>query len=165
MKKLVLALALVVGAAGASFASNYKLNEASVEIASAYQLNEQQIDASFEQSEDWSSKLFAQNPFISSSNFNHFFASENAEDIQQTAAIVAIASAVIGYFTVLPLLFPTHRFILGTGGNSVAIWAIYCFTLSGLGWLNIIDAVFLLMDDSKAAYVNSGKIILWLGEK
>tara|TARA_B110000046_G_C12739073_1_gene291782 strand:+ start:31 stop:429 length:399 start_codon:yes stop_codon:yes gene_type:complete len=35
MKKLVLALALVVGAAGASFASNYKLDEASVETAFA----------------------------------------------------------------------------------------------------------------------------------
>jgi hypothetical protein len=33
MKKLVLALALVIGAAGASFASNYKLDEAAVESA------------------------------------------------------------------------------------------------------------------------------------
>ncbi|GAB5538000.1 MAG: hypothetical protein Salg2KO_01030 [Salibacteraceae bacterium] len=33
MKKLVLALALVVGAAGASFASNYKLNESAIDAA------------------------------------------------------------------------------------------------------------------------------------
>jgi hypothetical protein len=131
--------------------------------ANTFQFNEPKFESEFTQSEDISSTL---NIMLNGSLDMRLGQNDSELDEsnkQMTAAIIAIASIVVGSFTLLPLLFPTHRFILGTGSKSVVIWAVYCFTLSGLGWLNLIDAVFLLIDDSKSKYVNSEKIILWLG--
>lgn len=149
--RLVLAISLFT-----AFALNSQAN--------TYQFNETNFESEFTQSEDISSKL---NVMLNGTLDMRLGLNDSELDEsnkQMTAAIVAIASVVVGSFTLLPLLFPTHRFILGTGSKSVVIWAVYCFTLSGLGWLNIIDAVFLLVDDSKSKYVNSEKIILWLGD-
>lgn len=148
MKNLTLFLLLFLGISIGASASSFKFNQDKFETA-------------FEQSEDLTSQLFMTSGGSLISSLATSVSGDSMEK-QTLAAIVAIASVVVGYFTLLPLLFPTHRFILGTGGKGVGIWAVYCFTLSGLGWLNIIDAVFLLMDDTKSEYIDKGKILMWI---
>ena len=60
---------------------------------------------------------------------------------------------------------PWHRYYLGTDDNSFKIGALYCITFNGLGWLNIADAIALIIaDENHQDYLNSSKFLMWLDE-
>jgi hypothetical protein len=81
-----------------------------------------------------------------------------AEDNKQMiAGAIAIASVVLG----VGIIFPFHRFIIGTGGKPFKIFALYCVTLGGCGVITLVDGVLLLMDSKGTKYLDNSKFIMW----
>ncbi|MDC1221070.1 hypothetical protein N8Z47_00215 [Salibacteraceae bacterium] len=128
--------------------------------ASKYQLNEASLEEAFSQSFD----LTPQIGLIDAKSIAIELGMSQAieEGSKQTvAAIVGIVSLFAG----IGVFIPIHRFILGTGGKGVIIFFVYC----GLGLvgfsplLTMVDCIFLLIDDTKNAYIGSGEILMWAG--
>lgn len=120
-----------------------------------YHLNEEQIETAFAQSEDIS---MAVSLFSSSSSITNTSIPLPAEDnTQLIAGIIALAQ----FFLAIGWLVPVHRFILGTNGQLVKIWGLYCITISGCGVLLLVDGILLLLDESKSKYLNNPKFIMW----
>jgi hypothetical protein len=127
--------------------------------ASSYHLNEQNIESAFDQSLNLTTSLGVMDM---STIITEFSLSEAAEEgsKQQTAAIVGVISLITG----IGILIPIHRFILGTGDNGAIIFLVYCGAgiLGGLSWwLTLVDVIFMFTDDTKSAYIDSGKILMW----
>jgi hypothetical protein len=151
-------------------------------FASNYKLNESNINQLFEHSNDISMHMV--NSDAMKAYFSSLPADENAKS-QTTAAIIALAVTIgggvatgvvyqiisiatggVGALVCWPILFapliPFHRLYLGTDGNGFKVSALYCVTLTWCGWLNIIDGIMLLIDDSKSKYIGSSKYIMWV---
>lgn len=79
------------------------------------------------------------------------------ESTQLMAGIIAIASVVLA----VGLIFPIHRFIIGTGGKPLKIFALYCITLGGCGVITLVDGILLLMDSHGSKYMGNSKFIMW----
>jgi hypothetical protein len=84
---------------------------------------------------------------------------ENIQDTdkQMIAGIVALASWITG----IGILIPIHRLILGTGNQAGKIIALYCVTLSGCGFILLIDGIMLLIHSDESQYVENSKFIMW----
>lgn len=156
--------------------------------ANQYQINEERIDAEFEQSEClnhlWNVSLDFTNAM--NTELDLALSSAAAEKSQQTAAFIAFGSVVVPWLisivfnvtaaitgvaainwlgSVLNLaitIIPWHRFYLGTGGENLKIWALYCVTLRWCGVLPIVDGIMLLMDDSGEKYMDNPKYLMWI---
>lgn len=144
MKKFTLVFAIILGFAVGANASSFKLNQ-------------DKFEAAFEQSEDLTNQLFVS----SGSALAETFASSASEDSMDKQTLAAII-CVVEYFTGVGILIPIHRIILGCDGQTVKVVALYCITLGGLGWLPLIDAIFLFMDDTKSKYIENGKFLMFL---
>ncbi|MBI4930895.1 MAG: hypothetical protein HY841_09050 [Bacteroidetes bacterium] len=134
------------------FAGNYF----SLANSASYKIDDAAIDKLFATSEDVSASVKAD---LYEINFSKL-PSDNisrGDDTQTIAGIVALASWVMG----IGWLVPIHRFILGTGGNDFKIFSLYCITISGCGFVLLIDGINLLLDDSGSKYVNNSKFIMW----
>jgi hypothetical protein len=78
-------------------------------------------------------------------------------DKQMLAGIVALASWITG----IGILVPIHRLILGTGNQAGKIIALYCVTLSGCGFILLIDGIMLLIHSDESQYIENPKFIMW----
>lgn len=121
-----------------------------------YKIDDAAIDKLFETSEDVSASVMAD---LYDFNFSKLPSDNSIKDdnTQTVAGIVALASWVMG----IGWLVPIHRFILGTDGHDFKIFSLYCITISGCGFVLLIDGIHLLLDDSGSKYVNSPKYIMW----
>jgi len=130
--------------------------------AKSYKLDEGMIEEAFEQSVDVSSDLsiVRANALNTSSTAPYGIAIE--EDQKWTFALIAIG---VQYFTGVGWFIPIHRLILGCDGQEIKIVALYCVTLSGCGFLTWIDAIFLLVDESRTKYNNNSKFLMFLDKK
>lgn len=127
--------------------------------ANKYQLNESNLDAAFTQSIDLSAQFSIMDTKSIAMELGLAQAIEEGSK-QTVAAIVGIVSLFAG----IGIFIPIHRFILGTGGKGALIFLVYCGLglVSGLGsLLTLADCIFLLIDDTKSAYIGSGKVIMW----
>lgn len=79
------------------------------------------------------------------------------DDKQTLAGIVALGSWLLG----VGVLIPIHRLILGTGNQAGKIIALYCVTLSGCGFILLIDGIMLLIDSGGNKYIENSKFIMW----
>jgi len=126
--------------------------------ATAYKLNDTKIDQLFSSSTELI--LNESNETNIGDSFG-FLLGENlkpAEDNKQMiAGAIAIASVVLG----VGIIFPFHRFIIGTGGKPFKIFALYCITLGGCGVITLVDGVLLLMDSKGTKYLDNSKFIMW----
>lgn len=86
-----------------------------------------------------------------------------AEDGGMDKQTIAVIVIVAQYFLTAGVLsiIPIHRIILGCDGQTVKIVALYCVTLGGCGILPIVDAIFLLIDDTKQKYIENPKFLMW----
>ncbi len=124
---------------------------------SAYKIDDSAIEQLFSSATD-ESAAFAMNAF--SANRLEFPSScikQKSDDTETVAGIVALASWVAG----IGWLIPIHRFILGTGGNDFKIFCTYFVTISGCGFILLIDGIHLLLDDSGTKYIGNTKFIMW----
>jgi hypothetical protein len=142
---LLLAAVFIVIKSNTAFATDYKLNDTKIDqlFSSSTELilnesNETNIGDSF--------------GFLLGENL------KPAEDNKQMiAGAIAIASVVLG----VGIIFPFHRFIIGTGGKPFKIFALYCVTLGGCGVITLVDGVLLLMDGNGTKYLDNSKFIMW----
>lgn len=125
-------------------------------IANNYKVNDGEIDVLFSESEDISKMDFAEIidflPFSKSLKSNFY---EN--NVQKVAGAIAIASVVLA----VGIIFPFHRFIIGTGGEPFKIFALYCITLGGCGVITLVDGIILVLDETGTKYQNNNKFIMW----
>jgi len=137
MKKLVLALALVIGAAGASFASNYKLDEAAVESA-------------FTASED----ITMQSNILSESLSNAALADG---DITKGGFLVrAYFCGFVGM----------HRAYVGNGGKKVGLYYCLSSIVGvgyAIGWIDFL-MVLIKGEEMMDKFKDNPKFIVWIGE-
>ena len=124
---------------------------------SAYKIDDDAIEKLFSSSTDVSSEFVVSTFNIRHSEFPFDKAKSKIEDKETTAGVVALISWAMG----IGWFVPIHRFILGTGGEDFKIFASYCFTLSGCGFILLIDGIQLLLDDSETKYTNNSKFIMW----
>lgn len=82
---------------------------------------------------------------------------QDDNDTQLVAGIVALASLITG----VGILIPFHRLILGTGNEVGKIMALYCFTLSGCGFILLVDGIMLLMNPHGNSFIENSKFIMW----
>ena len=78
-------------------------------------------------------------------------------DRQMIGGIIALASWITG----IGILIPFHRFYLGTGGQPVKIFFLYFCTLSGFGFITLIDGIVLLMDPENGKFIENPRFIMW----
>lgn len=147
MRKLTILLTLMVLGISSVNAANYKLNEAALE-----QAFETSIDATTELD-----VFFA----ATESNFAPHMVNDDGLD-KQTIALIIIAAQYVLTGGLLGII-PIHRIYLGCDGQTVKVVALYCVTLGGLGLLPLIDAIFLILDQSKSAYIDNPKFLMWAG--
>jgi TM2 domain-containing membrane protein YozV len=137
MKKLFLACALVLGVAGASFASNYKLDEAAIESA-------------FTASED----ITMQSNILSESLSNAALADG---DITKGGFLVrAYFCGFVGM----------HRAYVGNGGKKVGLYYCLS-SIVGVGYtIAWIDFLMVLIkgDEMMSKFKDNPKFIVWIGE-
>jgi hypothetical protein len=144
MKKIFIFLALLVALGHVAFATN----------ESRFKLDETAIDAQFEQATDVTSEvdqLFINNELSGTAKKPVF------DSKQQTAAVVALVQVITG----IGALVPIHRFVLGTGGNSVTIFFAYFCTASGCGVGLILDTIFLFINFDETNYLDNSNVIMW----
>lgn len=138
MKKLVLALALVIGAAGVSYAANYELNNSS-------------IDAAFAVSED----ITMQSSILNES----LFSAAAVADGEITKGGFLLRSYFCGFVGM-------HRAYMGNGGKKVGLY--YCLSsIVGVGSaIAFIDFLMVLIkgDEMLDKFKDNPKFIVWLGE-
>lgn len=137
MKKLVLALALVIGATGASFASNYELNNSA-------------IDAAFAASEDIT---------MQSSVLNESISSAAVADGEVTKGGFLVRAYFCGFVGM-------HRAYVGNGGKKVGLYYCLS-SIVGVGYtIAWIDFVMVLIkgDEMLAKFKDNPKFIVWIGE-
>jgi hypothetical protein len=127
--------------------------------ANKFELNEVSVESAFEQSTDLTSKI---NMMTREAMYAELgFPQAIEEGSKQTVAAIV---GIVSLFTGIGVFIPIHRFILGTDGKGLVLFAVYCGLglVSGLGsLLTLADCVFLLIDDTKSAYINNGKIFMW----
>jgi TM2 domain-containing membrane protein YozV len=126
--------------------------------ATNYKLNDTKIDQLFSSSTELI--VNESNETNIGDSFGFLFGGnlKPAEDNKQmVAGAIAIASVVLG----VGVIFPFHRFIIGTGGQSFKIFALYCITLGGCGVITLVDGVLLLMDGNGTKYLDNSKFIMW----
>jgi hypothetical protein len=156
--------------------------------ANQYQINDANIDAQFEQSESlnhlWNVSLDYTSAFDTDIDLS--LSAAAAEKSQKTAALIAFGSVLVPWVVTVVFgltasvtgvaaiswmgsliniaisIVPWHRFYLGTGGENLKIWALYCVTFRWCGVLPIIDGIMLLMDDSGEKYYDNPKYLMWL---
>lgn len=116
-----------------------------------YKLNDVQIEGLFETSDDITFVGDIASLVLPSQQ------KLKSEDPQLVAGIVALASWITG----IGILVPIHRLILGTGNQAGKIIALYCVTLSGCGFILLIDGIMLLMDSQGSKYIDNPKFIMW----
>jgi TM2 domain-containing membrane protein YozV len=130
--------------------------------AGNYKVDDAAVDRLFDFATDVSADLFnLQASEISGLLLNPGLAKYPVmdEDKEMVAGLVALGSWLFG----VGWLVPIHRFILGTGGQPVKIFLLYCITLSGCGIILLIDGIVLLLDDSGTKYIDNPKFIMWMG--
>ncbi|MFN5627751.1 MAG: hypothetical protein ACK48W_00565 [Bacteroidota bacterium] len=150
MKKLFLMVVatLFINASFASSTSSYTADDAKIDqLFSA--ATELQLDAS---DVSYSSDSF---DFLLGKNLK-----PTDENKQMLAGTIAIVSAILG----VGLIVPFHRFIIGTGGQSFKIFALYFITAGGCGVITLVDGVLLLMDGNGNKYIDNPKFIMWSGK-
>jgi hypothetical protein len=144
MKKILILLLISYSASYAKLVS--KTN--AVETKSEYKIDNNEVDALFNCAEDIS---------LTENSFNYSITKTNEEDKQLIAGIVAIGSLILGP----GFLIPIHRIVLGTGGETAKIIALYCITLSGCGFITLVDGILLLSNASGTEYVENPSFIMW----
>ena len=117
----------------------------------SYKLDDKAVDDLFESSNDITFTSTLGNLVLPS------LQQAQNEDKQMIAGIVALGSWLLG----VGVLIPIHRLILGTGNQAGKIIALYCVTLSGCGFILLIDGIMLLMDSDGNKYVENSKFIMW----
>jgi TM2 domain-containing membrane protein YozV len=125
MKKLIVLFLLVAGFSAAA--------KADVTSVSEYVLNEATVEQLFDASEDVTFQ-------ISGGLTADYFKPEQVsgdDNKQLIAGIVALASWVTGIGAIIPI----HRFILGTDGKGFKIFCMYFCTLSGCGFILLVDGI------------------------
>ena len=126
--------------------------------ATTYKLNDTKIDQLFSSSTELI--LNESNETNIGDSFG-FLLGENlkpAEDNKQkVAGAIAIASVVLA----VGFIFPIHRFVIGTGGESFKIFALYCITFGGCGVITLVDGIILVLDETGTKYLNNNKFIMW----
>ena len=132
--------------------------------AEKYELNEQKLDVQFANAHDISENILYGPQFkdaVGSISFDGDYVQEEKNDDELVAGIVAVAGLLV--FSPAVTLFPTHRFIIGVGGQGGKIWATYCFTLGGCGVITLVDGIMLIIDgaDGGTKYLESTKFIMW----
>jgi TM2 domain-containing membrane protein YozV len=122
-----------------------------------YKIDDGEVETMFSQATDITDQvdeLFLRNP-------NELPSKDQlkplADDTQMIAGVVALAS----FFTGWGIFVPVHRFILGTGGRNGKIFALYCFTLSGCGFILLVDGLVLLINDHNDKYLENPNFIIW----
>jgi hypothetical protein len=116
-----------------------------------YKLDDSAVEQMFETSDD---VTFSQAVLGFSSTSDQKVKGENT---QMIAGIVALASFITG----VGVLVPIHRLILGTDNQAAKIIALYCVTISGCGFLLLVDGILLLMDSSGDKYIENSKFLMW----
>ena len=144
MKNLFFVLSLLIGFSFISINSK---------ADNRYKVDESQINLLFENASDVTytstlSNLLA--PSISKI--------KGSENTQLIAGIVALAQLVLG----IGILIPIHRIILGTGNQTVKIVGLYCITLSGCGFITLIDGIMLLIDAEGSQYIENSNFLMWM---
>ncbi len=145
MKKLIVLFLLVTG-----FCS---VSKADIISVSEYVLNEATVEQLFDASEDVTFQ-------ISGGLAADYFKPEQVagdDNKQLIAGIVALASWVTGIGAIIPI----HRFMLGTNGKGFKIFCMYFCTLSGCGFILLVDGILLVMNGEGDKYINNGKFIMW----
>lgn len=132
--------------------------------AEIYQLNEQKLDVHFANSQDITENILYSQQFkdaIVAFPFDGDYVQEDKGEDELVAGIVAVAGLLV--FAPAVTLFPTHRFIIGVGGQGGKIWATYCFTLGGCGVITLVDGILLIIDGANGGtkYLESSKFIMW----
>jgi TM2 domain-containing membrane protein YozV len=137
MKKILFALALILGASFASYSSNYYVNDAAVD------------------------DLFANSTevaFAEISNLSALDVNEGASFNQGKDPVVAtLICWIVGGFGI-------HRHYLGTKGG---MWAIYTFTCGGIfGIVTTVDFFVLIIDGiinkNIDKYTDNEKFFMWM---
>ena len=144
MKKFLLIIALPV------LAFSAKASDVSV-----YKLSDDAIDALFNSSEDVS--FLTPNVTDLMNDLSLKTTATVDDDKQMIAGIIALASLII----TIGILVPIHRLYLGTGGQTVKIFFLYFCTLSGCGFITLIDGIMLLINSSSSKYIDNPKFIMW----
>jgi len=116
-----------------------------------YKLDDSVVEQMFETSDD---VTFSQAVLGFASTSEQKVKGENT---QMIAGIVALASFITG----VGVLVPIHRLILGTDNQTAKIVALYCVTISGCGFLLLVDGILLLMDSSGDKYIENSKFLMW----
>jgi TM2 domain-containing membrane protein YozV len=145
MKKLIVLFLLVAGFSAAT--------KADVTSVSEYVLNEATVEQLFDASEDVTFQ-------ISGGLTADYFKPEQVsgdDNKQLIAGIVALASWITGIGAIIPI----HRFILGTDGKGFKIFCMYFCTLSGCGFILLVDGILLVMNGEGDKYINNSKFIMW----
>lgn len=129
--------------------------------ANKYHLNEVKLDAAFSKSIDLTQQIGIMDLNSIAMGLGTSKAAEEGSK-QTAAAIVGVIQLVTG----IGILIPIHRFILGTAGKGAVVFLAYCgvgvVTLGTGSWLmTLVDVIFLFTDDTKNAYVNNGKVLMW----
>jgi len=114
-----------------------------------YKLDETSIDQLFESSDDIS--------LVANLSIPYGQNVQDDDDKQMIAGIVALAS----WNTGIGILVPIHRLILGAGNEVGKIIALYCVTLSGCGFILLLDGIMLLMDSHGNKFIENPKFIMW----
>ncbi|MES2837455.1 MAG: hypothetical protein V4667_08025 [Bacteroidota bacterium] len=144
MKKILILLLISYSASYAKLVS--KPNTA--ETKSEYKIDNNKIDDLFNNAEDIS---------LTANSVNYNITKTNEEEKQLIAGIIAIGSLVLGP----GFLIPIHRIVLGTGGETAKIIALYCITLSGCGFITLVDGILLLSNAGGTEYVENSSFIMW----
>ena len=149
-------------------------------IANPYKLDESDLIAKFDQSTDISAfiatpELLEYSTMVAEAKsesiaaiiaFGSLVAPYVFSYIYQTAFIASGGAAIVGYPVLVAvdcaLMFPWHRFYLGTGGQDVKVGLLYCVTLDWCGLLPLIDGIMLLIDDG-STYIDNPKYLMWTG--
>lgn len=121
-------------------------------LHSVYFAPEAEVDALFEQSHDVTFVL--QETSLESFTKKELAGGDNKQLI---AGIVALASWVTG----IGVIIPFHRFILGVDGKGFKIFCMYFCTLSGCGFILLVDGILLVIDGDGNKYMNNRKFIMW----
>jgi len=149
MKKLITSLFLLACIATfnlkSASASEYKLDDFAIDQMFSTSIELKIDDSDKTNEDDFYDFLFAGN------------LKPMDENKQMLAGVIAIASVVLA----VGIIFPIHRFILGTGGKPIKIFALYCITLGGCGVITLIDGILLLMDGNGTKYIDNSKFIMW----
>lgn len=132
--------------------------------AEMYQLNERNLDLEFANAQDITEDILHNSTYqnsLKAFSFDGDYVQEDKGEDELVAGIVAVAGLLV--FAPAVTLFPTHRFIIGVGGQGGKIWATYCFTLGGCGVITLVDGILLIIDGANGGtkYLESTKFIMW----